>query len=56
LLAYAPSRKQSWQVFARKFEATWDWIVAEEDKNLSPEARKLKKRYLEVVEAVDPIV
>jgi hypothetical protein len=56
LLAYAANRRESWRVFAMKFESTWDWLVREKDSRLSPEAQKLKRLYLDLVEAVDPLL
>jgi len=56
LLAYAESRPESWRVFAKKFESVWDWIVQERDSKLTPEAQRLKRAYLDLVEAVDRLL
>jgi len=55
ILAYAENRAESWRVFAAKFESTWDWIAQEKESKLSPEAQELKRAYLDLVEAVDPV-
>lgn len=56
ILACAKTPKESWRVFATQFEATWEWIAQEEDSRLDPGARSLKRKYLDIVGAIESVL
>ncbi len=55
ILAYAPTRAECLEMFRMDFAAAWDAVAKEEDRNLTEDARALKRKLLDLVEAEEPI-
>ena len=54
--AFGDTREEAWQAFIELFEADWDLLAHEKDAKLSSGAQQLKRRYLEVVDSVEPVL
>ena len=56
IYADGQTREESWQAFVEIFECDWDSVASEKDSRLTEGARALKRKYLELVEGVEPVL
>jgi hypothetical protein len=54
--AYGETKAESWKGFIDIFECDWDSIAGEKDSRLTRGAQALKRKYLDLVQAVEPIL
>lgn len=55
ILAYAPTRSESLEMFRLDFVAAWDAVAHEDDTNLTEDARTLKRALQDLVEHEDGV-
>ncbi len=54
--AYGETLREAWRAFIEIFECDWDSVALEKDSKLTEGARQLQQKYLEAVEAVEPLL
>lgn len=56
IYVFGETPRESWQTFIEFFECNWDSIAQQKDSRLSLDAQALKRKYLEIVESVEPVL
>ena len=54
--SYGETREGSWKAFIEIFESDWESIAQEKDSKLAKGAQQLKRKYLDLVEHVEPVL